>query len=52
MSTGGGNFERAFRAFLALNVCKIERNAISLANSWLRACQDLSALEVVRDLNK
>src|SRR5262249_23301984 len=52
MSAGGSNFERAFRAFLALYVCKVERNTVSLTNSWLRAWKDLSALEVVGNLNK
>ena len=52
MSAGGGDFERALGALLALDVGEVERCAVDLADLRLRAVEHLRALEMIGELNE
>ena len=52
MPAGGGHFERALGAFLALDVGQIEWRALDLADLGLWAAEYLRALEMIGDLDE
>ena len=52
MSAGGGDFERALGALLALDVGKIERHAVEFADLGLRPREHLRALEMIGELDQ
>ena len=52
MAAGGGDFERALGALLALDVGEIERHAVELADLRLRPRQHLRALEMIGELDE
>ena len=52
MPAGRGELQRAFGAFLALDVAQVEMRRLRLVNFRLRARQHLRALEVIGDLDQ
>ena len=52
VAAGGGDFERALGAFLALDIGEVERRAIHFEDLWLRPRQHLRALEMVGELDQ
>ena len=52
VTAGRGHFERAFGAFLALDVGKVERRPAHLQDFRLRPRQHLRALEMIGELNE
>jgi hypothetical protein len=52
VAAGGGDFECALGALLALDIGEIERHAFDLAHLRQRARQHLRALEMIGDLDE
>ena len=52
MAAGGGDFERALGALLALDVAQVDQRALGLADFRLRALEDLGAAKMIGKLNE
>ncbi len=52
MSTGGGDFERALAALLALDVLEVDQRVADLADFRLRPGQHLRAAKVIGELDE
>src|SRR5262245_62705071 len=52
VAAGGGDFERALGALLALDVLEVEQRAVDLADLRLRTGEYLRAAEMIGELNE
>src|SRR5262245_62955702 len=52
VAAGGGDFERALGALLALDVLEVDQRAVDLADLRLRTGEHLRAAEMIGELNE